>query len=341
MNLTSSQSKWSLDKESRRIEALIWDLVGEKLLLVEQEIARNLKTKVDIVSEMGDYVLAVKGKRMRPTLHLLCCALLGYRGSIDVVCATILEYIHTATILHDDVIDRARIRRGRDSANSKWGNTLTILLGDYFYTKALELALHTGSFRVIQCLTELSLKMIEGEMIQENHKGDLSMDVEDYLDLTDKKTAWLISGCSQLAAILCDEDEETEHLMAAYGRNLGMAFQLIDDLLDFTSNEFILGKPVINDLRGGKISIPVIYLLEEGGESARETIRTVIEEGGFDSVSKDEFLRLFREFGAIERSLTLAKSYAAKASGIMERFDDSLVKEALVELPTFIIERKF
>jgi len=317
----------------------ILGLVGPKLRSVEEEFTRNLRSEVGVIDELGEYISAGGGKRVRPLLLLLSAQMAGYHGDRDVLFASVFEFIHTATLVHDDVIDGASMRRGRSSLNAAWGNSLTVLLGDYLYIKSMSMALSADDLRIIKILAEITLRMIEGELIQSRRVGDIALSAEEHLEIIKRKTAFLFAGCSVVGGLLADVDSEREAALRSYGMNLGMSFQIVDDLLDFTADEKILGKPVASDLREGKVTLPLIYLLEKGNAEDRAKVGAVLEDRDFSRVSSEEIVFLVRENGTLERTRELARQYAEKARAELEAFPDSRARRAMESLPDLILAR--
>jgi octaprenyl-diphosphate synthase len=313
-------------------------LVAPRLVEVERLFHENLASPVAIVDEIGQFVGQGGGKRVRPTLHLLCADLCGYRGAYDVLLATVLEFIHSATLIHDDVIDEAAIRRGRPSVNRSWGNTITVLFGDYLYAKAMELALRAGSLRVMDRLAWITLRMTEGEMIQTRFAGRVDLSTEEYMDLIERKTAVLFGGCCELAGILSGVDGETEGALRRYGLHMGLAFQIVDDMLDFTGDSAILGKPTVSDLREGKATLPVLDLLRTGPARASELVSAI---AGGDATDDDstELIALLHESGSLDRCEARARLHAELAVRELDAFPAGPARRALVAVPDLLISR--
>jgi octaprenyl-diphosphate synthase len=314
-------------------------LVEDDLAGVEELFAEQARSDVGLVGEIGRYIQEGGGKRVRPALLLLASRLCGYRGERAVTLAATVEFIHAATLLHDDIIDEATTRRGRRSVNSRWGNDITVLLGDFLYTKSMAMALSQDNLPILRLLSDVTLRMIEGEILEIERDGDMAVTEEDHLDLIRRKTADLFAACTRIGALLGDVSEEREEALARYGLHLGMCFQMVDDLLDFTADEETLGKPVASDLREGKVTLPVIYLLRHAVDGDAEKVRAVLEDRGFARVSRDEIVRLARERGALDGARSLAESYAAAARRDLLAFDASPYRDALEALPGFILFR--
>ncbi len=314
-------------------------LVEDDLVRVEALFAEQARSDVGLVSEIGRYIREGGGKRVRPALLLLAGRLCGYQGERAVVLAATVEFIHAATLLHDDIIDEATTRRGRRSVNSRWGNDITVLLGDFLYTKSMAMALSQDNLPILRLLSDVTLRMIEGEILEIERDGDMAITEEEHLDLIRRKTADLFSACTRIGALLGGVDDERTEALTRYGAHLGMCFQMVDDILDFTAEEKTLGKPVANDLREGKVTLPMIFLLRRAGVTEAEKVRAVLEDRGFGRVPREEILRLAREHGALEEAGGLAEQYAEAARRDLRAFEPSPYREALEALPGFILAR--
>ena len=317
----------------------IIQLVEEDLARVEEIFEAQFRSDVGLVGEIGRYIRGGGGKRIRPALLLLACRLCGYRGDRAITLASVVEFIHTATLLHDDIIDEATVRRGKRSVNSRWGNDITVLLGDFLYTKSMSMALSQDNLPILRLLSDVTLRMIEGELLEIERNGDLRMSEAQHLDIIRRKTADLFAACMSIGAILGDVSEDKRRALTSYGLNLGICFQMVDDLLDFTADEKVLGKPVNNDLREGKLTLPVIFLLRKAGSAGEKTVSHVLADRGFDRVSREDLLRLAREHGALEEARALAARYAEAARKDLAVFERSPFREALAVLPDFILSR--
>jgi len=252
----------------------------------------------------------------------------------------VVELLHSATLIHDDVIDSADTRRGRPSANSRWGNHRSVLAGDWLYMQSFQMALEERNFRILDILIDLTQKMVEGELIQLAKIGRIDVNEEDALKLATYKTACLFSGCARLGAVLGGLGGDEEESLADYGRYSGLAFQMVDDLLDFTASAEQLGKPVLSDLKEGKVTLPLIYAMENGHRDARELVARVLEEKDFISVKPETIVSLVHESGALDRARQLAHDYARRAKACISSADDSEYARALLTLPDFILDRE-
>ena len=329
-------------QEPALTSAEIHDLVAARLDEVETLFRDNLASPVRIVGEIGSFLAEGGGKRVRPTLHLLAADLVGYRGPHAVLLGAVLEYIHAATLIHDDIIDEAATRRGRPSVNRRWGNNLTVLFGDYLFAKAMEMALQAGSLRIMERLAEVTLRMAEGEMLQTRYAGNLDLTESEYLDLVERKTAALFACCCETAGILAGMDADRERALRRYGRHVGMAFQIVDDLLDLTGNAERLGKPAGSDLREGKVTLPLIDLLGSGTQAATHALvlaRRVVDEGRPDAPELAELTAMLRESGALRRAQARAQQHAGQAVSELAPFPDGPAKRALAAVPELLIVR--
>jgi octaprenyl-diphosphate synthase len=319
--------------------------IRSKLEQVEEELARRTRSPIPTISLIGDYLVEGGGKRIRPSLLLLASRLLGYEGDRDVRYAAVIEFIHTATLVHDDIIDDAETRRGRASVNRRWGNELTVLFGDYLYMKSMEISLAEGDLRVLELLSRVTLEMTEGEIIASERRGLLELTLDGYLDIVRRKTALLFAASCRIPAFLVEsfhgERAETwgERLWD-YGLSLGVAFQLQDDLLDYTATEEELGKPVLSDLREGKVTLPLILSLENATRSERKQIETVVEERRFDSVTPAEILAIVGRLGAVERARRMVEDYAERARRIVDSFPASPARDGLLLAADFAAHRR-
>jgi len=318
----------------------IFDLVRDDLVRVEREISAQNAEAIPAVAEVGSYVIQGGGKRLRPTLLLLSAGMCGYRGASTIRLGAVMEMIHTATLIHDDVIDETNLRRGRPSANSRWGNHRSVLAGDWLYMQSFQLAMRERNFRILDVLIELTQNMVEGELLQLDLIGRMDLTDRQAVELSYRKTACLFSGCAQMGAVLAAQDPETEQALADYGRFAGLAFQLVDDLLDFTSDPEKIGKPVLNDLKEGKVTLPLIYALESARPEERELVAAVLADRGFTTARPEQILEFVRRTGAIERARSLAHDYAAQSKASMPDLPDSEYRRALMAVPDFLLDRE-
>lgn len=318
----------------------IFDLVKSDLLEVEEEFGRQVASPIETISAIGNYLQQSGGKRLRPALLLLCarfCGANGNRASIKL--GAVVEFIHTATLVHDDIIDGADLRRGRQSANSKWGNQTCVLTGDWLYMQSYVLALSEKNFRVLEILTEVTQKMVEGELIQLHWLGRSDIDEQSYLDIASRKTAFLFSACGKLGAVLGGRTAQEEMKVGEYGRNLGLAFQLVDDLLDFTSDAKTLGKPVLSDLKEGKVTLPLIVALQKCTAAEAAKVKGVLQDRKFGTVSPEEILELVEKYKTVPQARQKASAFAAVAREALSGFPASPYKRALLDITQFVLDR--
>lgn len=301
-----------------------------KLKQVEAELERRTQSTVPTIALIGDYLVEGGGKRIRPALLLLASRLLGYEGEKDVRYGAVIEFIHTATLVHDDIIDDAELRRGRASVNRRWGNELTVLFGDFLYMKSMEIALEEGDLRILKLLSDVTLSMTEGEIIASERRGSIDLSLTGYLDIVRRKTALLFAAACRIPSYLIPSGEAFADPLWEFGLSLGIAFQLQDDLLDYTASEKDLGKPVLSDLREGKLTLPMIISLPEATRSEKKLIGTVIREQGFSSVPSEKILEIVRRIGAIERAQFLVSEYADRARDLALELPASPARDGLV-----------
>jgi octaprenyl-diphosphate synthase len=330
----------------------IFDLVRDDLALVEQEIAAQNSAAIEPVAEIASYLREGGGKRLRPALLLLATGAAGYRGPSAVRMGAVVEMIHSATLVHDDVIDGAQTRRGRPSTNARWGNHMSVLAGDWLYMQSFAMALRERNFAILDILIGLTQNMVEGELLQLTRLGRMDLTETDATELAYRKTACLFSGCARLGAVLGKQPRNIEDALAEYGRNAGLAFQLVDDLLDFTASPEQLGKPVLSDLKEGKVTLPLIFALEaealdadgkSNGHSrseGRQLVAKVLEERGFLSVRPEQITKLVKETGALARASNLAREYVSRAKASLEELPETEYRRALLAVPDFILDRK-
>lgn len=330
----------SLGKLGQTLTAMeIFDLVREDLAQAEREIGLESIASVDAITYIGQYIQSGGGKRLRPILVLLCGKLFGESTPGLIRMAAVVEMIHTATLVHDDVIDLAKTRRGRPSINVVWGNHTSVLAGDWLYMQAFQAALRERNFQILELLINLTEMMVEGELIQLERLGRIGISEADYMELVDRKTASLFSACARLGAVTQNAGEAAEARLGEYAWNLGIAFQLVDDILDFTSREKILGKPVGNDLREGKVTLPLIYALETASAEERKLVETVLADGNYDQVPFAKILQILHRHNGIEKAQLRAQSFTEKARAIIGEFPESPYQRALLAVTDLVTDR--
>lgn len=315
------------------------DLVQDDLLEVEKQINLESMASVTAVTSINQYVNGNGGKRLRPILLLLSNKLVGKTDASAIRMGAVVEMIHTATLVHDDIIDVAETRRGKPSTNVIWGNHKSVLAGDWLYMQAFQIALRERNFHVLDILIALTQMMVEGELLQLERLGQIEVTEADYMELVDRKTAGLFAACSRLGAVVGGADDASEAKLADYAWNLGMAFQLIDDVLDFTSRETILGKPVGSDLREGKVTLPLVYALQSCSAEERQLIENVLADRNYSRVSFRSLLQIIERHGGIERSRERAHAFADRARTIINEFPDSPYQRALSAVTDLVTDR--
>jgi octaprenyl-diphosphate synthase len=317
----------------------IFDLLREDLVAIEREFGRDTVAGVEAITEIGEYLRIGGGKRLRPALLLLSSRLFGYQGRGAIRLGAVVEIIHTATLVHDDIIDEADTRRGRPAANTQWGNSKCVLAGDWLYMQAFKIAVRERNFRILDTLIELTQQMVEGELLQMEKLGKL-ISLDEHFDLIYRKTACLFSVCMRMGAILGGATPAQEESLAQYGHDLGMAFQIVDDVLDLTAAEEVLGKPVASDLREGKVTMPVIHALERCTPAEREAIATVMREQVFDGVTHSQILAILNRYGSLNAAHDRAAQYATLARNSISGFPEGETKRALLWAPDFVVSRE-
>jgi octaprenyl-diphosphate synthase len=316
----------------------VFDLLRDDLSAIETELVRDAVSNVAAITDIADYLREGGGKRIRPSLLLLAAKSLGYHGHGMVRLGAVVEMIHTATLVHDDIIDGADTRRGRPSANTTWGNSKCVLAGDWLYMQAFHIALQERKFQVLDLLIGLTQQMVEGEFIQMEKLGRMVGEAE-YFDLIYRKTACLFDVSMRLGAVLAGASDELEEQMGEYGRNLGTAFQIVDDVLDLTATEQVLGKPVASDLREGKATLAVVHALENGSPAEQNAIRRILEDLSFERTSHQEVLAILDRHGSVQYALNAAFQYAEFARAAIAGLPESDYKRALLWMPDFVVAR--
>jgi octaprenyl-diphosphate synthase len=313
--------------------------IQKELDAVEEELKKFTKSPNKIITEISSYLFQNSGKRIRPALLILCSKLCGYTGNEHITMSSLVETIHTASLLHDDIIDNSNTRRGRESVHTKWGPNITVLLGDYLYIKTIGNSLQSKHREIVQILTEVSSKMIEGELNEYAVSWNLDIDEYAYLDIINKKTASLFSASCQIGGILGNAQDEEENILADFGTNLGMTFQIIDDLLDYTGDENKLGKPVLSDLREGRITLPLIYTLRNDGKKNRDRIMDLLNKKVLDKSSLNEIIHTVQSNGALDYTQKKAEEFSNHSKQLLQQLAPSIHRDALSLFPDFILYR--
>ncbi|HMJ92685.1 MAG TPA: polyprenyl synthetase family protein [Allosphingosinicella sp.] len=328
------------ERRAPSLEPMV-QLVADDLNHVNHVILERMQSKVALIPELAGHLIAGGGKRMRPMLTLACARLLDYSGTRHHKLAAAVEFIHTATLLHDDVVDGSGLRRGRRTANIIWGNPASVLVGDFLFSRSFELMVEDGSLKVLRILSRASAVIAEGEVDQLSAQRRVETDEDHYLAIISAKTAALFSAACRIAAVVAERDESIESALDGYGRNLGIAFQLIDDAIDYASDSATMGKGVGDDFRDGKVTLPVILAYARGSDEDRAFWREAMSGG---ATSDDDLVRatfLLRESGAIDDTLARARTYGQRAIDALGPFPSGKAKAALVEAVEFAISRAY
>jgi octaprenyl-diphosphate synthase len=338
--MTTSGHTIALDEEARTTARRIFSLISNELMQVELEFERQARSNVQVINYLGEYLRLSGGKRVRPALTILSNYAVGGDGARfnSIRMATVMEFLHTATLVHDDIIDDADTRRKQPTVNALYGNETAVLMGDWLYMSAFETSLAERSLPILDILTRVTRKMTEGELLQLTLLGHADLSEAQYFDVLKRKTAYLFSASCEIGAILGEAGEEQQSALRDYGLNLGTAFQLIDDLLDFTSSEDALGKAAGADLLGGKVTLPLIYL-REAEPKALEMLQTVLREGKYSAVTQQELRDALDSTGALDRARARADEYAENACAALENLPDSDYCDSLRSLPSYILNR--
>jgi octaprenyl-diphosphate synthase len=317
----------------------IFDPIRADLQAVDSEFGRHVQSQVNLIPTIGKYIQTSGGKRMRPAVLLMAARLSGYTGDRAVLYAAVVEFIHTATLVHDDIIDDADLRRGRLAVHSRWGNDITVLLGDYLYIKSMAMALTHDTLDVVRLLCDVTLRMIEGELFQLTKNGDADITEEDHFDIIRRKTAYLFGGCAEIGGMLGKVGREREEALREYGFSLGIAFQLVDDLLDVTGTPESLGKPVGGDLREGKMTLPLIHLLRQNEPVGTRIVRDIIGTKAIEPGQWEELVAALKRHRSIEYAYKRATDFAERAKKPLYAFPPSPEREALLALPDYVLTR--
>jgi octaprenyl-diphosphate synthase len=317
----------------------VFELLREDLVAIEQELGRDAASSVSTITEIAEYLREGGGKRIRPSLLLLAAHQLGYQGQSAIRLGAVVEMVHTATLVHDDIIDGANTRRGRPSANTTWGNEKCVLAGDWLYMQAFKVALEEKNLRVLELLIQLTQQMVEGELLQIQKLGKAVSEAE-YYDLIYRKTACLFSISMRLGSVLAGATEAQENNLATYGRAVGLAFQIVDDVLDLTATEEVLGKPVASDLREGKATLAVIHASDHGTAVDRRAIQRVLDDRSFENVSRQQIREILERNGSVEYAMAAADRYAEQSRQALAPMADNDFKRALLWVPDFVVARE-
>jgi len=317
----------------------VMSLVKDDLEGIETALLENLNPNLDLVSKVAHHILFSGGKRLRPLLMVLSARLCEYQGDYDKTFSVIFEYLHAATLLHDDLVDDAHIRRGKPASHTVWGNETAVLVGDFLLARGLAIAAETDEPRIIKIISEITQNMSQGEIHQLDRKGRIDLTETEYMDIIRCKTAVLFQGACCISAILAKASEEKETALAAYGYNLGLAFQMVDDLLDYTFDTQALGKTVGADLREGKLTLPVIMALHRAQPEDRQPMEKVIQDETFTENDFRWLVEKISEYGGFEYTRALAREHTAKARQALELFPESPTRDILLDIAEYALER--
>jgi len=318
----------------------VFRLVESDLEEVERRLRGEAQSSLSLVNDINRYLHDSGGKRLRPAILLLTSKLCGLNGDPVILLGAVVELIHVATLVHDDIIDNSRVRRGQPSVNAKWGSEITVLMGDWLYMTSFHVALQQRDFRILDVLISITRQMVEGELLQLEHNGRLDITEEEQLEICLRKTACLFSGCGRMSGIMAKLDPEREEKLSLYGRSLGLAFQLVDDLLDYTGQTSVLGKPALKDLEEGKVTLPIIFLMRKAKSSERDFVGEVVESQDFSKRNKREILRLINAYDTLAEVRAIAERYASEAKQCLADFPDSIYREALLSVPELVLSRR-
>jgi octaprenyl-diphosphate synthase len=317
----------------------IYSLIKDDMAAVDSMIQSRLQSDVVLINQLGHYIINSGGKRLRPALAILCARACGYQGENHINLATIIEFIHTATLLHDDVVDNSDMRRGRETANSLWGNEASVLVGDFLYTRSFEMMVEMESMRLMKVLSHTTNVIAEGEVLQLLNCNDADTTEQRYLEVIHHKTAKLFEAAGLLGAVISEKNTHIEQAMASYAMHLGSAFQLVDDLLDYSESSETIGKNIGDDLAEGKPTLPLIFAMKNGTEQQGLLIREAIENGQRDKINN--IIEIIASTGAIDYTFKAAEKEVSQAKQALSILADSPYKEALASLADYSISRKF
>ncbi len=332
-------SRWPSDARGRDMAAVTREIKPD-LDRVEAQLEAWSQDRNPLTAEVSRYVLRKRGKRLRPALVLLTARLFDAADEETVYLASLVELIHTASLIHDDIIDKAEVRRGEESVHAKWGANITVLLGDYLYIKSIGLSLESRHDRVIRIMADVSARMIQGELDECARGGDMDLSEEAYLGIIENKTAVLFDACARIGAVLGRASEAAERDATEFGLNFGLCFQIVDDLLDITGDERSMGKPVLSDLAEGRVTLPLIHALRTDGRAGRERIAALLGRRDIIPGERKELVGWLEAAGSLEYASGRAAGYANRALAALGRFPDALPRRALAALTGFVLERR-
>lgn len=319
--------------------ANIYALIADDMQAVDAVIRERLHSDVPLVRQIAEYIIAGGGKRMRPALLLLSAQAAKYQGRQQFEMAAVVEFIHTATLLHDDVVDESALRRGRETANAHFGNAASVLVGDFLYSRAFQMMVGVGSMRVMEILADATNIIAEGEVLQLMNCRNADLDVADYLLVVRYKTAKLFEASSRIGAVLGASTSDIEDGLAEYGMHLGTAFQIVDDVLDYSGSEDEIGKSLGDDLAEGKPTLPLIHVIQNGNRSQSELVRSALENGGRDLLG--EVIKAVQATGGLDAAMSVAENEIGKAKSALAKLPNSKYKDALLQFASFAVARRY
>lgn len=331
-------SKYLLSDQQKMQLQDVFDLYEDRLQMVEERIRGLFSNRAAVIPLIGSYILSSGGKRLRPIFHLISAELSGYTGEAHIEIAGIIESIHTASLLHDDVVDTAEVRRGKPTANSIWGNQVVVLVGDFLYSNALKTAVMQKNQRIMETLSDATTRMTEGELLQLNRISDPEITEEEYREIIAAKTGALISAACRIGALLGGVPREKEDALAAFGMKTGVAFQMADDILDYMAEEGELGKKLCKDLEEGKITLPLLFLLRTAGEEEVAEVKNVIK--NYSEAGLQKIMGLLKKYHSIEASFEKAMALVDEAKQELAAFPDSQAKRALLTIADYSLRRE-
>ena len=319
--------------------AQLFEPIRDDLRAVEREFAHHVQSQVSVIPAIGTYIQDGGGKRIRPAVLLMAARMAGYTGELAVTYASVIEFIHTATLVHDDIIDESKLRRGRDAVHTRYGNHITVLFGDFLYLKSMSLALSHDALDIVRLLCDVTLRIVEGEIYQLTKTGAVDLTEEEHFDIVRRKTALLFAGCAKIGGMLGTATREQQEALWDYGLNIGMAFQIVDDLLDFTGEQQAMGKPVGGDLREGKMTLPVIQLYATGDRRAQDLLRRVVDARAVSADEWRELRALLGQARSMEYAQRTASSFVERGKKALSAFPPSDARDALLYLPDYVVSR--
>ncbi len=317
----------------------VLNLLNDEILRVEEQFRKDLASRVPLIRKVGEYVLASGGKRVRPMMLLLSAKLAGYQGESHIGLASVVEFIHTATLLHDDVVDSAVLRRGQDSVNAVWGNEASVLVGDFLFAKSFSIMVREGNLEILKTLSDATTQMAEGEVLQLISTCDVDLDEERYIEVVRNKTAVLLSAATRCGALLGACPPEQEEALSAYGMDLGIAFQFMDDALDYVADQDAFGKECGHDLLEGKVTLPLIHTLKRCNAEERKKIAGIIEQETLPDEDLKYIVGLIHSYDGIDYTRDRAKLLIESAKGHLASFADCPAKEAMIRLADYVVSR--